>query len=384
MRIYLCEAMTNNDLFAAFPPVNKTEWLQQVSKDLKGRPLSDFDWMVDSDWAASPFVHADDHISPDFALESSANGWELQELVPATDPAIANAQALEALAGGAEGLVWEFNTPPQWDALQTMFNNIHPDFIGLHFMGTGVSQNPAAVVGYLLQLAESRQISAQALHGSMYYNPAAQSGIIDWRYLAELCLFTSEQIPDFQVITVEMKTQSPVKMLAEALATGNEYFEKLTDRAVSPAQVAASMQFQISIGSDYFLEMSKIRAFKMLWLQVLKAWNAPLAYPLVACRFQPEAFTDDLYTNMIRGTTMAMSAVLGGANRLIVAPYDTGREAQATYPAHFGRRIARNVQHLLKMESGLDSIADPIAGSHYIEQLSLGLANRAWQEFSEG
>jgi methylmalonyl-CoA mutase len=78
---------------------------------------------------------------------------------------------------------------------------------------------------------------------------------------------------------------------------------------------------------------------------------------------------------------MSMSAVLGGADRLTVLPYDAGREAQATYPQAFSRRMARNVQHLLKMESGFDQLADPAAGSYYIETLTRQLAERAWTEF---
>ena len=102
--------------------------------------------------------------------------------------------------------------------------------------------------------------------------------------------------------------------------------------------------------------------------------------PALAVSFRPNAYTDDLYTNMIRATTMSMSAVLGGAARLTVLPYDAGREALATYPQAFSRRIARNVQHLLKMESGFDQLSDPAAGSYYIETLTRQLADQMWRE----
>ncbi len=124
-----------------------------------------------------------------------------------------------------------------------------------------------------------------------------------------------------------------------------------------------------------------MRAFKLLWLHILKVWNAPLTLPATAVHFNIDAYTDDLYTNMIRATTMAMSAVLGGADRLTVLPYDAGREASAQYPPAFGRRIARNVQHLLQLESGLGDIPDPAAGSYYIETLTRQLAEAAWKEF---
>ena len=112
------------------------------------------------------------------------------------------------------------------------------------------------------------------------------------------------------------------------------------------------------------------------------AWVPFNVQLVVSARFRADVYTDDLHTNMIAATTMAMSAVLGGADRLTVLPFDTGREEQSPYPQAFSRRIARNVQQLLKLESGLAEVADPAAGSYYIEQLTRQLAEKAWEEFS--
>jgi methylmalonyl-CoA mutase len=168
------------------------------------------------------------------------------------------------------------------------------------------------------------------------------------------------------------------------LTRGNLYLQKLTERGLSPADAASILHFSVSVGKSYFFEIARIRAFKLLWLNVLKAWNAPLNYPVLDARFQPEAYSDELYTNMIRATTMAMSAILGGADRLTVLPYDAGRASQATYSQSFSRRIARNVQHLLKMESSLHEIPDAAAGSFYIEKLTQQLAEKAWEGFAVG
>ena len=80
---------------------------------------------------------------------------------------------------------------------------------------------------------------------------------------------------------------------------------------------------------------------------------------------------------------MAMSAVQGGVDRLTVLPYDAGREDKAEYPQAFGRRIARNVQQLLKLESGFDQVPDPAAGSYYIENLTRLFAEKAWAQFQQ-
>ena len=143
------------------------------------------------------------------------------------------------------------------------------------------------------------------------------------------------------------------------------------------------MQFSMYIGKSYFVEIAKLRAFKILWANFLKAWGAEPVYPVQDVRFFPGDYTGDLYTNMIRATTMAMSAVLGGANRLTVLPYDAGREAEAVYPRAFARRVARNVQHLLQLESGFAELADPAAGSYYLEKLTAQLASSAWEKFQK-
>jgi len=372
--------MTNNDdFFSEFPPVSKDEWLRQVAKDLKGRPLEELDWQVTDDLKMSPFVYADDFAELPVPFSDKSNSWEICEDVAATDPVAANRQALEALEGGAEGLRFVFEKSPDWTAFEQLLAGIHLDFIGLHFDGMGVTENPGAILGNLERLAKQKGIPTESLRGSLGFDPAASAGIVDWRYLVDLVEFGKEKFPQFRLVTVTIPPF--VGGLTAGLKKGNLYLEKLTEHGLSPAEAANTLQFSVAIGKSYFLEIAKLRAFKLLWLNVLKAWDAPLNYPTVEARFQAGAYSDDLYTNMIRATTMAMSAVLGGADRLTVLPYDVGREAQATYSQTFSRRIARNVQHLLKMESFFNEIPDAAAGSHYIEKLTEQLAEKAWAEF---
>lgn len=369
----------DNDFFSEFPPLSKEEWLRQIAKDLKGRPLEELDWQIGEDLKVSPFAHADDFAELPTPFFGEPNNWEICEDVLVTEPVAANRQALEALEGGAEGLRFVFEKSPDAAVFEQIFEKIHSDFIGLHFAGAGVAENPGAVLGNLERLAKQKGIPTEKLRGSLGYDPAASAGIVDWRYLVDLVKFAKEKFPQFRLVTVAIP--SSVGELAAGLKKGNLYLEKLTERGLSPTDAVNTLQFSIAIGKSYFLEIARIRAFKLLWLNVLKVWNAPLNYPLVDAHFQPEAYSDELYTNMIRATTMAMSAILGGADRLTVLPYDAGREAQATYSQAFSRRIARNVQHLLKMESFLHEIPDAAAGSFYIEKLTEQLAEKAWGEF---
>jgi methylmalonyl-CoA mutase len=372
--------MSNNELFSEFPAISKAEWLKQISKDLKDKPLSDLEWVIDDALRVSPFVHAEDFETVPSPLWEDANHWEICERIQIEDAVAANVETLEALNGGAEGIQFDFAHSPDWATWSQLLSGIHLDYIGLHFSGKGVTQNPSTIISHLLRLATAQNIDSKILRGSLAYDPVQAGGIVvDWRYLVDLLAFTQESLPLFKVITIDFSShENPAIALAETLNVANEYLRKLTERGISLEQAVGALQFSVPVGKSYFLEIAKIRAFKLLWVNFLNSWNAPLSYPTVAAHFRTEAYTDDLYTNMIRATTMAMSAVLGGANRLTVLPYDAGRAAKATYPAAFGRRIARNVQHLMKLESALDEVADPAAGSYYIETLSKTLAEKAW------
>lgn len=371
-----------DDFFAEFPLVSKEEWLRQVVKDLKGRPLDDLDWELEGDFKVSPFAHSDDFTQLPAPLSGTSNDWEICEEVVATDPVTASRQALEALEGGVNGLRFFFEALPDAAFFDQLFEGIYLDYINLHFTGPAVAQNPGAVLGHLERLAKKRNIPAANLSGSLDYDPAASAGIVDWRYLVDLVYYSKENLPKFKLVNVALNTARPAGAgLAEGLKRGNVYLQKLAERGLAITEAAGAIQFSFAIRTSYFLEMARIRAFRLLWLNVLNAWNAPLRYPATDVRFHPDAYTGELYSNMIRATTMAMSAVLGGADRLTVLPYDAGRESQATYPPAFSRRMARNVQHLLKMEGFFSEIPEPAAGSYYIERLTQQVAERAWQSF---
>jgi methylmalonyl-CoA mutase len=359
-----------------FPPVSKSEWLNQIAKDLKGRPMEELLWTRPDGMQVTPFVHADDFAEPPAALAAEPNAWEICEEIKVSDPVSANRQALDALEGGAEGLCFVLDAPLDATGFAQLLDGIYLDYIGLHFAGKAVDANPGIFLAQLETLAAQKGLATTALRGSLAYDPVPVSSVVDWRYLAELIEFCRDKFPQFKLIRVSSGADTPLK---ETLHHSNTYLSNLSEKGLSVSEIARVMEFSIPIGKSYFVEIARLRALKLLWLNALQAWNAPLELPAISVQYQPETYTEELYSNMIRATTMAMSAILGGASRLTVLPYDAGRESQAKYPATFSRRIARNVQHLLKMESALDTVTDPAAGSYYIETLTRQLAKDAWE-----
>jgi methylmalonyl-CoA mutase len=186
---------------------------------------------------------------------------------------------------------------------------------------------------------------------------------------------------------------SIVQELGFSLAIGAEYMTRLTDLGVDSALVAKKIRFNFGVGGNYFMELAKLRAARMLWANIVKAYNPVCTceestgkgdFCTCAAKMYAHCETStwnktiyDPYVNLLRTQTEAMSAVLGGTDSLTVLPFDAIYEQ----PTAFAERIARNQQALLKEEVHLDKIADPAAGSYYIETLTASIAEQAWKLF---
>lgn len=174
-----------------------------------------------------------------------------------------------------------------------------------------------------------------------------------------------------------------VQELAYALASGVEML-RLLDRNTSesslPLQMVASqLSFTTVVGRDVFLEIAKLRALRLLWARVLQACGVSDAGPLIlhAVTSRRTLTRWDPWVNMLRVTTQAFAAILGGADVLTTAAFD---EALGQ-PEALGRRIARNTHTILAEESHLDAVLDPVGGSWYVESLTHALAQAAWKHF---
>lgn len=379
--------MSTTDFFKEFPAVSKAGWLAKIQKDLKGRQPEELHWHLNERIVADPFAHADDFSEAQTALADQPNNWKINEKIKISDAAAANQQAIEALNFGADSLTFEFENTLSAADFFKILEGVFIEMISLNFCGAAVQHNPGYFFGLLEAECVKRNLDKKQLRGSVAFDPtAANPKFNDWRYLLDLFEFSEQNFPNFQVLTIGgaadfASPENADRELAAILKRANFYFEKLVERGASAEKLATRMSFEIAVGKSYFVEIAKLRAFKLLWFNLLQAWGVPPMLPKIQVSFSEKAYSDSLYSNMIAATTMAMSAVAGGADVLTVLPYDAGRESQAAYPQNFSRRIARNVQHLLKSESGFDELADPAAGSFYIEKLTRQLADSAWQIF---
>jgi methylmalonyl-CoA mutase len=370
-------------LFSEFAPSSKAEWLAKIERDLKGRSVVSLDWQLADEngpLSISPFAHPEDLATLPEPLvgNRSANTWDIGAYIYVSENyKTANKSALTELMGGVNApcFVFDDNFPSE-NQLQTLLDGIELDYISTFFKEKTENRSPLAFLKNLKNKVEKDGKNPFLLRGGIFYDPFAD-GRFDTVSATETVRFAAENCPEMSVLSVNGErffdtSENVVDELLKTLTAGEMYLKNLTDNGLDAEIINNAMSFRLQIGVSYFVEMAKIRAFKLLWGNVLEAYGVEPKMPLVFATTTDKTYIADPHTNKIRTTTQAMSAVIGGAAMLTLQP---------TEDSDFGRRIARNVQHLLTMESYLDKVVDPSAGSYYIETLTNKIAEAVWSRF---
>ena len=203
--------------------------------------------------------------------------------------------------------------------------------------------------------------------------------------MAHTVVWAKEQAPELKTVLVSGDAYAngganDVQEVAYALATAVCYVRQLAQRNIDIHTIAKSMMFTFSMGANFFMEIAKLRALRVLWARIMEAFGAEEADRAVHVHGRTSAFTKtvyDPYVNLLRNTTQAFSGVVGGLNSLEVSPFDQPiRKAD-----DFSRRIARNIQVMLQTEFELRQPVDPVGGSWYVETLAAELCEKIWAEF---
>ena len=203
--------------------------------------------------------------------------------------------------------------------------------------------------------------------------------------MAHTVVWAKEQAPELKTVLVSGDVYAngganDVQEVAYALATAVCYVRQLAQRNIDIHTIAKSMMFTFSLGANFFMEIAKLRALRVLWARIMEAFGAEEADRAVHVHGRTSAFTKtvyDPYVNLLRNTTQAFSGVVGGLNSLEVSPFDQPiRKAD-----DFSRRIARNIQVMLQTEFELRQPVDPVGGSWYVETLAAELCEKIWSEF---
>lgn len=373
----------SSSLFDEFVPATRAAWYARIEKDLRGKPLEDIRWHLNSNITLDPAYHPEDRPEGRGLLWESGD-WEVGEYVSLHELEDARTRLMEALQGGVEAPLLRFRrdwSDQEWDAL---LKDVHPSMISIHFEELYSRKKPKAVFKQWVSWLDRHGIDKKTVSGSLDFDP-----LMDWTdppmdLLEELLRYCREQLPAFRCLQVNGtqyhgEIEEVDRELAIVIAKAAEYMAQLTDRGFSVQEIVHRMQFSVAVGTSYFVEIAKLRALRLAWTNLMHAFHAPeTALPPLVVHLAMESQTDDMHTNMIHASTQVLAGALGGADRIFVLPANSSLKEPST---SFTRRIARNVQHILKMESHVDKVADPLAGSYFVEALTDKLGARAWDLF---
>lgn len=403
-------------LFEEFPPVSKKQWKEQVERDLKGREFDTIIWNTYENIKAMPFYTEQDLEALEFQLKSSpgefpfvrgksseSNDWKINQEINQQDIELANKLAKSAVNSGADSVSFVclvenkeyFGLPIQnKNDMTRLLDGIDIEKTAIHFRS---ANNSLAIISLYINEAKKRGIGLQKLSGSVNCDPlkdlslngSFSIGEEDSYYeLRELISYSNDFMPNYKALKVNSSHfhesgASITQELAFTLASGVQYLDRLTETGLTVDQISQQMMFCFSVSSNYFMEIAKLRAARLLWAQIMEQFRPENeSSKLMTIEVKNSSWNKtqyDPFVNVLRGTVETMAGALGGAGMITVRPFDS----EFKTPDAFSLRMSRNTQLVLKNESYLDRVSDPSAGSYYIESLTNSIAEESWKIFQE-
>ncbi|MDX1409248.1 MAG: methylmalonyl-CoA mutase family protein [Saprospiraceae bacterium] len=323
--------------FDEFDPVSRQQWLERIHAELKNASPGNTRWQYEADLSIDPFVHAEDPLATR-SFVPRTGPWQCGDTFTVDgDATSVNQDVLEALAGGIDAVHLRVRQVPDWDRLlrDIALDMIHLT-IDLH------TADPDQDAELFLSWLDGRGIPYQ-----------------DDALTIRGC--TKTHTPYAQTIMIPAKA-GVIEGLVQALTAA--------------AVTSGATEFCVDIGPHYFVEIARLRALRILYHNLGQALNRP-ADTIIETRVAESVLQPDIDQNLIRAGSIALSAILGGADRIYTSVVPEGQP-----PSSFHRRMARNIHHLFRYESHLESLTDPVSGAYYLEKLTRQIVEKVWERLA--
>ena len=391
---------TKEKLFDMFSPTSTHDWIEKITVDLKG---ADFEkklvWRTNEGFNVKPFYRREDlkdipHMGtlpgqfPYVRGTKEDNNWLVRQQISGNTPEEINKDALLALDRGVDSLGIKVANEVSAEYFETLFKDIDLKKVEINL--TACMGHTLEVAKVLVDFLKSKGLEKD-FKGSINFNPfkrllnhgmefpkdIKEEGVNLYNIVKDV-----ENLKCFAVDSVMLNAAGAyiTQELGYALAWGAEWMTMMTEAGLTSCEVAGRIKFNMGISSNYFMEIAKFRAARMLWAEVVKAYGADDE----CCKMHVHATTSfynmtiyDAHVNLLRSMTETMSAAIAGVDSIETLPFDLTYKA----PDEFSKRIAKNQQLLLRDESHLNKVTDPAGGSYYVEVLTTSIAEIAWKLF---
>jgi methylmalonyl-CoA mutase len=348
--LFLFTMGKRENLFDEFVVTSDGAWEEAIHKSLKGKNYDTLVWKTAEGFDVEPYYRKGD-VSNNFSRfqKTESTAWEIRQDITESNPERANMLALSSLNGGANSIAFTSVSD-----IGIRLNKIVPEYISVNLT---CEVDAGSVLDDFVNFSAEKDYDLSKLRGSI----VAVSEIDDLKPFVEK---VNAILPLFRCINIESSKEGIIDQLDELIKKTKSVLISVTDQGLSIDEVLPKIQFTLRIGKNYFFEIAKIRALRVLWRNLTAELGAAKQLKcFIHCVTALEYSEEKDFNNMLRATTQAMAAVLGGCDSLVVASFD-GEDSE------FSLRIARNVQLILQGESYFDKIADPAGGSYYIESLT--------------
>ena len=360
-------------LFDDFDPVSSKQWKQKIQFELDGADYNQtLVWNSPEDIQVRPFYHGDE-FKGIAAVHTKASQFKICQNIFVHDLAKSNLRALDSIERGAESI--RFTIHKETVDIAKLLENLPLEKVAIYFNLTFLS------VDFVKKIeAFAKKTKAKIFCNLDPIGQLAKDG--NWFATKEKTNFETLNLLSTATTNVSLISingglyqnagANMVQQIAYSLAHANEYFNRIKN-------INQPIVFEISVGSNYFFEIAKLRALRLLFNLIAKEYNHNLDCHLLVSPSKRNKTIYDFNVNMLRTTTECMSAILGGADAVANLPYD----ALYHKDNEFGDRMARNQLLILKHESCFDKVDNPADGSYYIETLTNQLSEKALILFKE-
>jgi methylmalonyl-CoA mutase len=350
-------------LFEEFNPTSETEWIEKITTDLKGKSLEVLNSNPEMDLEIKAFHHKDSAKQNPSPIQKLSNSWSIRVKYNQES----NSKIISDLNEGVNCLGLVFSNQEEFDkqTSEVKFEHISSD----------------------VKFDNSNDAKSFKGNSSTYLNfdvfsTGIKSG--DWKFNKTEFLEFFHAHPSSKTIWIDGANYgesgaTTIQELAFAANHLNEYIQLLVDANVSLEEINKKIVVELSVNDNYFINISKFRVFRNLVNLIFSAYDpdfkvSPIVvYAKTSARFLAQ---NDSNNNLLRQTSQAMSAVLGGCDVLTIQPTDSNEDNQIN-------RISKNIQIILKEEAYFDKVVDPSSGAYYIENLSSEIQNKSWDLFKE-
>lgn len=364
--------MSKKGLFSEFQEVSAKEWKQKIQVDLKGADYNEtLVWESPEGIKVKPFYHSDDAVATPQNLKAKST-WKISRKIYAGEATKANTIAKQALGRGAESLVLVI--PSKDIAIKPLLKDIDLSIVPISFEFQFLSQDYIqTVVDFFKGCEENLFLNLDPIGHLAREGNWFESWEKDFAVLENVLTGPAHNVLSIDLSLYQNAGANRAQQLAYALAHANEYLNAFDNDKQQPKAIT----FQVSVGSNYFFEIAKLRALRQLWESLTSAYGLNMECRMVAYPTKRNKTLYDYNVNMVRTTTECMCAILGGADTVYNLAYDAIYHKEN----EFGNRIALNQLLLLKNESYFDKVDNTADGSYYIESITNQLAEKALELF---